>query len=72
MLAKIGGWRTLLTGSVADGRQLLREVLDGKLVFTPDGRTYKFEADVATERIVGEVLPQAETREPQRGVPGQN
>jgi hypothetical protein len=40
--AKVQGivaeWRTLLTGSVADGRQLLREVLEGPLRLPPRAR----------------------------------
>jgi len=40
----INGWRALLsTNSVQEGRQLLREVLTGRLRFTPEGRTYRFE-----------------------------
>jgi hypothetical protein len=33
--AQVAQWRTLLTASVDDGRQLLREVLRGPLMFTP-------------------------------------
>ena len=40
-------WRALLTKHVADGRQVLREVLAGPLRFTPEGRTYRFEGEVA-------------------------
>ena len=39
-------WRGLLASThVHDGRQLLREVLDGPLRFTPDGRAYRFAGD---------------------------
>ena len=34
----VADWRGLLGGSVADGRQLLREVLEAPLRFTPEGR----------------------------------
>jgi hypothetical protein len=45
------GWRALLTARVADGRQLLREVLAGPLRFTPEGRTYRFEGEAAIGRL---------------------
>jgi hypothetical protein len=35
----VADWRGLLSGSVADGRQLLREVLESPLRFTADGKT---------------------------------
>jgi hypothetical protein len=54
----VADWRGLLSGSVADGRQLLREVLEAPLRFTPDGRTYRFTAPVATGKLIaGAVLP---------------
>jgi hypothetical protein len=34
----VGGWRELLSGSVADGRQMLREVLEAPLRLTPRER----------------------------------
>ena len=33
---KVADWRGLVSGSVADGRQLLREVLEAPLRFTPE------------------------------------
>jgi site-specific DNA recombinase len=49
----LAGWRTLLASAhVRDGRQLLREVLDGPLRFTPDGRAYRF----AGEARLGDLL----------------
>jgi hypothetical protein len=63
---------------VADGRLLLREVLAAPLRFTPDGKTYRFTAAVATgELIAGAVLPTKGTsptgsvREWTREVPGE-
>jgi hypothetical protein len=54
----VADWRGLLSGSVADGRQLLREVLESPLRFTPDGKTYRFTAPVATGKLIaGAVLP---------------
>lgn len=39
--SRVADWRQLLSGSVADGRQLLREVLEAPLRLTPDGNTYR-------------------------------
>ena len=44
-------WRSLLTANVADGRQLLREVLVGPVRFTPDGDAYRFEGEAAIGRL---------------------
>lgn len=56
--SKIANWRELVAGSVSDGRQLLREVLEAPLRFTPDGKTYRFTAPVATGKLIaGAVLP---------------
>ncbi len=40
-------WRGLLNKHVGDARQALREVLEGPLRFTPDGKTYRFEGQVS-------------------------
>jgi len=54
----VADWRGLLNGSVADGRQLLREVLEAPLKFERDGKTYRFRAPVATGKLIaGAVLP---------------
>jgi hypothetical protein len=54
----VADWRGLLTGSVADGRQLLREVLAAPLQFTPEGKTYAFTAPTTTGSLIaGSVLP---------------
>ena len=46
-------WRALVeSADPADGRQLLREVLDGPLQFTPDGKRYRFTGPLATGRII--------------------
>jgi DNA invertase Pin-like site-specific DNA recombinase len=45
-------WRGLLTRHVQDGRQLLREALEGPLRFTPEGQTYRFEGEVAVGRLL--------------------
>jgi len=43
----VGNWHGALSGSVADGRQLLREELEAPLRFTRVGKTYRFSAPVA-------------------------
>ena len=43
-------------GSVADGRELLREVLEAPLKFEPDGKTYRFSAPVATGRLIADTV----------------
>jgi hypothetical protein len=42
-------WRTLLgaPATVAEARQLLREVLSGPMTFTPQGKSYRFEGELA-------------------------
>jgi site-specific DNA recombinase len=49
---RIDGWRALLTKHTSEGRQLLREVLAGPLRFTPEGRTYRFEGELAVGRLL--------------------
>jgi hypothetical protein len=44
--SKLKTWRTLLTRHVSDARQLLREILDGPVLFTPAGRGYRFEGQI--------------------------
>lgn len=50
--AQVASWRALLTESVEDGRTLLREVLSGPLVFTPEGEGYHFRARGATGELI--------------------
>jgi hypothetical protein len=66
--AQVANWRALLTESVEDGRTLLREVLSGPLVFTPEGEGYHFRAPVATgELIAGAVSEGAQQVASPRG-----
>src|SRR5438093_895731 len=48
----VNHWRALLTRRVEDGRQLLREVLEGPLRFTPEGKSYRFEGEIAFGRLL--------------------
>ena len=48
----LGHWREMLSGSVAEGRQMLREVLEAPLRFERDGRTYRFSGPVATGKLI--------------------
>jgi hypothetical protein len=50
---RVADWRALLTTHVADGRQLLREVLAGPIRFAPDDETYRFEGEAAMGRLLG-------------------
>ena len=51
---RAAAWRSMLTGSVEDGRQLFREILVGPIRFTPEKGTklvYRFEGELAFERL---------------------
>lgn len=53
VLAQCARWRALLTEEIEDGRQLLREVLDGPLKFTAGpGKQYRFSGNVMTGQLV--------------------
>jgi hypothetical protein len=42
---RVTRWQEMLTTHTTHGRQLLTEVLDGKLAFTPEGTAYRFDGD---------------------------
>jgi site-specific DNA recombinase len=46
-------WRALLTGHVHDGRELLRQVLNGPIQFTPDrdAQIYRFRGEIGFDRL---------------------
>jgi hypothetical protein len=48
----VARWQDLLGGSMADARQLLREVLAEPLRFEPVGETYRFQAPLRTGELV--------------------
>ena len=50
--AQVAHWRASLTGSIDDGRTLLREVLSEPLVFTPEEKGYHFRGRVATGELI--------------------
>jgi chorismate mutase len=54
--AKVADWQGLLTRQVEDGRQLLRELLDGPLRFTPEGKDYRFEGTVKTGELIAALV----------------
>jgi hypothetical protein len=55
----LANWRGLLIAdNVADGRRLLREILDGAIQFTPEGKAYRFKARVATGRLLAGLATQ--------------
>lgn len=51
--ARLEDWRGLLTRNVQGARQLLREVLEGPLKFTPENGAYRFEGHAAMGRLLG-------------------
>jgi hypothetical protein len=66
--AQVATWRALLDPAVVgDGRQLLNEILEGPLRFTPEGQSYRFVGPVATGRLiagmVGLLKPRAQAAE---------
>ena len=63
---KLAAWRSLLTRQTQDGRQLLREILEGPIRFMPDGKMYRFHGKAA----LGKLLAGAASN--LCGVPGRN
>lgn len=56
----LADWLGLLTKHVAQARQILRKVIDGRLRFRPEGRGFVFEGTGRLEPILsGTVLPKA-------------
>lgn len=70
MQQAVARWRELLTGSVADGRQLLREILEAPLQFERDGWTYRFSAPVATGKLIAGVVSPNKVASPPGFEPG--
>jgi hypothetical protein len=55
--AQVAAWRALVGSAVvSDGRQLLKEMLEGPLRFTPEGKTYRFVGPVATGRLIAGIV----------------
>ena len=55
---RLGEWRRLLRQSTTQARAVLQRVLRGRIVFTPDGDGYDFEAPTRFDRLfVGCVVP---------------
>src|SRR6185503_2148020 len=55
---RLAEWRRLLRGSVTQGRSVLQRVVRGRIVFTPAGSTYEFEATTRFDKLfAGIVLP---------------
>lgn len=49
---KLAAWRSLSTRQTQDGRQLLREILDGPIRFMPDGQMYRFNGKAALWKLL--------------------
>ena len=45
-------WRSMLTAHAAEGRQFLREALNGPIRFKPVGRTYEFTGELSTGALL--------------------
>ena len=52
VLEQVTKWQALLSANVADGRQALREVLDGPIRFAPDGKQYRFSGRDLTRQFI--------------------
>lgn len=52
---RLEDWRGLLlkAANIRDGRELLRQVLEGPILFTPQNGIYRFEGDAAIGRLLG-------------------
>src|SRR5260221_4873450 len=61
--AQVANWRALLTGSVEDGRTLLRDVLSAPLVFPPEADGHRFRASVATGELIAAAVRAAGSAE---------
>jgi septal ring factor EnvC (AmiA/AmiB activator) len=48
---RLAEWRRLLRQSVTQGRAVLQRVLDGRIVFTPDGPGYTFSAPTRFDKL---------------------
>jgi hypothetical protein len=53
VLEKLTGWRARLA---TDGRQVLREVLDGPLRFEPAGKEYRFDGKTTTGAVITSLI----------------
>ena len=49
---KLAAWRSLLGRQTQDGRQLLRELLEGPIRFMPDGEMYRFHGKAALWKLL--------------------
>jgi hypothetical protein len=54
---KLDAWRSLLTRQTADGRELLRQVLDAPLRFTPEGTEYRIDGTAALGKLLVGSVP---------------
>jgi hypothetical protein len=54
---KLHAWTASLTRQTADGRELLRQVLQGPLRFTPEGKAYRIDGTAALGKLLVGVVP---------------
>ena len=57
--ARVKSWQKLFVRQTAHGKRLLRELLAGPIVFTPEGRGYRFTANAGPllASLVTDVVP---------------
>ena len=69
---RFAAWRADLDGPLPTQRQLLREILTGPVMLTPQARAYRFEGEVAAERLLtGEIGYLSDRKGPESiGAPG--
>ena len=53
---RLAEWRRLLRASTTQGRAVLQRVLRGRIVFTPSGKGYTFEAPTRFDKLFSEVV----------------
>lgn len=51
--ARLAEWRRLLRASTTQGRAVLQRVLRGRIVFTPSGKGYTFQAPTRFDKLFG-------------------
>ncbi len=64
VLTEVARWREVLTEELPDGRQLLREILDEPLKFTPEGKAYRFEGNTRLGALVAGLVGATEVASP--------
>jgi hypothetical protein len=64
---RVTRWQSLLTTHTKHGRQLLREMLAGPIMFTPDATTYRFEGEATMGPLLSGEIAGSTVMVPVRG-----